>query len=85
MDDFSAPELQPYVKDFLKGADFFWGHTFLARKAGIGYASAWADAHFADRAAKNEFYAKAGQLADPTKQVADLKELTPSQVLDALN
>lgn len=88
VDDFSAPELQPYVADFLAGADFFWGHTFLARHAGIGYASDWADAHFgADRAKKNEFYAKAGKLADPArcKVNADMKDLTPDQVIKALS
>ena len=86
VDNFSAPELQPYVKDFLEGAGFLWGHTFLARHAGIGYASAWADAHFTSRAAKNEFYTKAGKLANPTKtNVGDMKVLTPDQVLKALS
>lgn len=88
VDDFSAPELQPYIADFLEGADFFWGHTYLARNAGIGYASDWADAHFgSNRAKKNAFYVDAGRTADPAKRLADvgaLKQLSPIQVLRAI-
>ena len=66
VDNFSAPELQPYLNDFLDGAYFLWGHTFLARYAGIGYMSDWADARFgSDRGGKNEFYTAAGRLAGP--------------------
>lgn len=62
VDDFSAPELQPYLNDFLDGAYFFWGHTFLSRAAGIGFASEWAEARFADdRRRRNEFYTKVGR------------------------
>lgn len=62
VDDFSAPELQPHLGDFLDGAYFFWGHTFLARTAGIGFASDWAKARFGDdRRRKNEFYTKVGR------------------------
>ncbi len=90
VDDFAAPELQPYVEDFLEGAYFFWGHTFLARNAGIGYASGWAMSYFgADRKKKNEFYAKVGRLADPHKSKArvegrDFKSVSPGEVLRAL-
>lgn len=66
VDDFSAPELQPYIEDFVGGAYFFWGHTFLARAAGIGCASEWAGANFGDsRARRNAFYTQVGRLARP--------------------
>lgn len=90
VDNFSAPELQPYIEDFIDGAHFFWGHTFLARNAGIGYASDWANAYFgADRRAKNAFYTEAGRLADPIRSREsmagrDLKSADPAEVLKAL-
>jgi hypothetical protein len=68
VDNFAAPELAPYVDDFIDGGFFLWGHTFLARKAGIGWASDWAEALFGtDRAARNAFYARVGRLADPVR------------------
>ncbi len=90
VDNFAAPELQPYVQDFLEGAYFFWGHTFLARNAGIGYASEWAESYFgASRKKKNEFYAKIGRLADPQKSKAqiegrDFKSASPDNVVQTL-
>ncbi len=85
VDDFSAPELQPYVEEFMRGAYFFWGHTVLARKAGMGFASDWADAHFSNRAQKNEFYEKVGRLARPLVNMdSSLKDSTPEQVIKAL-
>jgi len=87
VDNFSAPELQPYIADFLEGAFFFWGHTFLDRNAGIGWASDWANAHFgADRAKHNAFYAKVGRLADPAsakERIAgkDLASASPDEVI----
>ena len=86
VDDFSAPELQPYVADFVEGAYFFWGHTFLAC-SGVGYASEWADAHFgANRARKNAFYAKVGRLTDPIGARARIEgiDLTPNEIIKAL-
>lgn len=87
VDDFSAPELAPYVADFIEGAHFFWGHTFLARHAGIGFASDWADAHFgSDRAAKNAFYAEVGRLADPKASLdsISLAAASPREIINAL-
>jgi len=87
VDDFSAPELAPYVKDFVEGAYFFWGHTFLARKAGIGFASDWAQAHFgADRAARNAFYTEVGRLADPKANLSDIDiaNASPAEILGIL-
>lgn len=90
VDDFSAPELQPYVGDFLDGAYFFWGHTFLARYAGMGYASPWAEAQFgSDRRSRNEFYAKVGRAAAPSSGsrlagVSDKLSLNPQDILRLL-
>jgi len=61
VDNFAAPELQPFVADFIRGARILWGHTLLARYADFGYWSAGAMAEFdGNRAAKNQFYEKAG-------------------------
>lgn len=79
VDDFSAPELQPYVADFLEGAYFLWGHTVLARHAGIGWASDWAEAQFgSDRVARNAFYSKIGRLADPRSAPDGVRGIEPS-------
>lgn len=90
VDDFSAPELAPYVDDFIDGAHFFWGHTLLARALGIGFASDWANTRFgADRIARNRFYTRVGRSADPVRGRAKLEGLnvsamTPEDVLAAL-
>lgn len=90
VDNFGAPELQPYIQDFLDGAFFFWGHTLLARNAGMGYMSEWAEAHFgSNRRAKNEFYARVGRLVGPeeSKMIVsgrDLKFASPADVLRIL-
>ena len=90
VDNFAAPELAPYVDDFIDGGFFFWGHTFLARNAGIGWASDWAESHFgADRAASNAFYTQVGRLADPVRAKAvieeiDLKAASPDEIIPAL-
>lgn len=61
VDNFLAPELAPFTGDFLKGAWFFYGHTLLARFADFGYWSDGARAAFGDdRAARNDFFEKAG-------------------------
>ncbi|MCX8053051.1 MAG: hypothetical protein N3B12_04520 [Armatimonadetes bacterium] len=91
VDNFSAPELQPYVRDFLDGAYFLWGHTFLSRNAGIGFASDWAWAHFGnDRIKKNEFYTTVGRLARPGRFGAEivqrnLRTASPRDVLKMFN
>ncbi|MDH7602461.1 MAG: hypothetical protein QHI38_09990 [Armatimonadota bacterium] len=91
VDNFAAPELRPYIRDFLDGAYFFWGHTFLARTAGIGFCSEWAKANFGDdRLRKNEFYIAVGRVAQPQHVLADslrrnLAEASPRQVIDMLS
>lgn len=90
VDDFSAPELAPYINDFMEGAYFLWGHTFLARAAEMGFASEWAHFHFGDdRPSKNEYYARVGRLASPKKiqmvaSRANLRTATPPEVLRLL-
>lgn len=90
VDNFQAPELQPYVNDFIEGAMFFWGHTLLSRYAGIGCASEWAKSNFGnDKSKKNAFYAKVGHLAGPVRSRSllagkDLKSATPQEVIKIL-
>ena len=90
VDNFSAPELAPYVEDFIEGAFFLWGHTFLARTADMGFASEWAHSHFGnDRPTKNDFYARVGRLASAKKiqmvaSGANLRTASPSEVLRLL-
>ena len=90
VDDFSAVELQPYIDDFVEGAYFLWGHTVLARNAGAGWASEWASARFgADLTAKNAFYTKIGELAEPVTASTKIESIDwanagPADVVKAL-
>lgn len=90
VDNFSAPELRPYVDDFLDGAFFFWGHTCLAHCANMGYASEWAKACLGmERRQKNDFFAKVGRLAKPKTAkgklaVLDSGSAAPGDVIRAL-
>ena len=62
VDDFDAPELEPYVDDFLRGARIIWAHTRMRRAGKFGYVGPRADRVFGDdRAAKNAFFAKLGE------------------------
>lgn len=79
VDDFNAPELAPYVADFLEGAEFIWGHTLMNRYYGMGFNSAWANAQFAHRKDKNAFYAKLGKALTPSK----LASFKPSTEMSA--
>lgn len=63
VDDFSAPELKPYVQSFTRGAHILYGHTVLARKEGRGYLSDWAKKEFSSVNAKNDFFEKTGREA----------------------
>lgn len=66
VDNFNAPELQPYINDFINGAWCLYGHTILARYADFGYFSDGANAMFGnDIAAKNAFYTKLGKAGLP--------------------
>ena len=90
VDDFTAPELRPYLGDFLDGAYFLWGHTFMARGAGMGFASDWAHAYLGtDRHMKSEFYTAVGKLAGPGEALStmlgrDVRSASPRDVIRAL-
>lgn len=62
VDNFDAPELQPFIKDFMDGAYTLYGHTILARYANLGYLSPQSISAFgSDAAARNRFYLEAGK------------------------
>ncbi len=89
VDDFDAPELAPVRQAFLDGAHFIYGHTVLQRHAGLGYASAWAQAHLLGRPARNDFYTRVGYAAEPGPDLAPRlrgldPSLTPDEVLTAM-
>jgi len=86
VDDFDIPELAPVRDAFLNGAAILYGHTRLQREAGIGYQSSWADAHFANRKEKNEFYRQAGQIIPPGRPITStsLPDINPTEVLAAI-
>jgi hypothetical protein len=71
VDDFDVPELEPVRQTFLDGAYFIYGHTLMQRartgtvRLGLGYQSAWAQAHLPTRRARNAFYTQVGRLVPP--------------------
>ena len=71
VDDFSAPELQPVIADFIDGAYFIYGHTDMQRRAGLGYQSEWAKSSLPTRRARNEFYTQIGRAVPPTSAGAE--------------
>jgi hypothetical protein len=77
MDDFDAPELAPVRQAFLDGAYFIYGHTMLQRALGLGYGSAWAQAHLPTRRARNEFYTRLGRQTPPTPQALEALRQMP--------
>ncbi len=91
VDDFTAPELQPYIQDFLDGAYFFWGHTFLARTAGIGFCSEWAKSHFGnEQLKKKKFYTTVGRIVRPNQLEKEqlrrnIIEASPREVIEMLS
>ncbi|MCB9139353.1 MAG: hypothetical protein H6642_13485 [Caldilineaceae bacterium] len=88
-DQFDAPELEPVRGTFIDGAHFLYGHTALARHAGIGYQSDWAAEHLLDRAKRNAFYTEVGRRLPPGAAGAPLREKisscqTPTDILALL-
>jgi len=67
VDDFTAEPMRPLHAIFLEGVYIAHAHTLLQRAAGMGYVSAWADAHFPDAADKNAFFRAVGEAAAPGK------------------
>jgi hypothetical protein len=90
VDDFDAQELAPVRQAFLDGATFIYGHTMLQRVLGLGYQSDWAKSHLPTRAARNDFYTRAGTLIPPGKRGSDQllalpADISPTELLKRLN
>jgi hypothetical protein len=86
VDDFSAPELQPVIGDFMNGAYFIYGHTLMQRHAGLGYQSDWAKSQLPTRRQRNDFYTQIGRHVPPAPVgsgplVAVTPSMSPSDVL----
>jgi len=84
VDTFEAPELEPYVDTFLKGARIIWAHTLLREGGHFGYLDDRAEEIFGDdRAAKNAFFAKVGEMApggDLAAQTSQARQVLPSEI-----
>jgi len=65
IDDFDAEALRPLRGDFLRGADFAYGHTVMQRALELGYQSQWAQTHLPLRPERNAFYIAVGGAIDP--------------------
>jgi len=89
VDDFNVPEMAPVRDIMLEGAFFIYGHTLMQRHLGLGYQSAWAQAHMSTRRARNEFYTAVGRSVPPgiagaARLMRVNAEMDPAQVLRAL-
>jgi len=69
LDDFSAEALRPYYDDFIRAANWIYGHTLLQRAWGIGFLSAWARDFLPNRAERNAFYARVGECVPPGREI----------------
>ncbi len=65
VDDFKADALQPYISDFIDGANVIVGQTRLLRFANLSYVDSKTNDMFKSKAEKNQFYAKVGALPAP--------------------
>ena len=65
VDDFDTQELARLLPVFLKGAHIVYAHSVLQRQCGMGYCSAWADAHFGTAERKNGFFEEIGATLKP--------------------
>ncbi|MDP2964595.1 MAG: hypothetical protein Q8N39_01000 [Pelolinea sp.] len=89
VDDFNIPELVPLKDEFIKGADFLYGHTQMQKRWEMGYQSPWALKYFKDRKSKNEFFTSAGRMISSYgKALAGFEgittDMTPEEVLARL-
>ncbi|MFA5859430.1 MAG: hypothetical protein WC955_10235 [Elusimicrobiota bacterium] len=73
VDDFTVPDLAPYVDDFQHGAEFIYGHTVMGKLLNKGFNSEWAQQVFPDRVQRTGYFTKIGELAPPG---VDVKALT---------
>lgn len=76
VDDFDSAELKPMHPHFLEGSRILHAHSTLQRSAGLGYLSPWAQEQFSSVAAKNEFYARFGEIFSPRGEEALQKDLS---------
>ena len=65
VDDFDHPALAPILGDFVNGAAILAAHTML-EPSGMGFCSPWSKAKFADKAARNNWFANFGKLVSPS-------------------
>lgn len=87
VDDFDAEPMQVLRGPAWEGALILHGHTQLQRWHGMGYMSEWSMTRFSNRAERNTFYRRVGELAAPT--LADAShvigpEMQPGFVLTSL-
>jgi hypothetical protein len=68
IDDLNVEALRPVKEHAIRGAEFIYGHTALARAMSMGYQSAWAQRHLPLRRERNAFYAEVGRLMAPGPQ-----------------
>ncbi|OIO72874.1 MAG: hypothetical protein AUJ85_09210 [Elusimicrobia bacterium CG1_02_37_114] len=73
IDDFTVPELKPYLDCFRKGAFFVYGHTRMGQTFNKGYNSQWANGYLPTKREKNSFYTKVGKLMKPEYDYKDIK------------
>ena len=78
VDDFDSDELKPMHPYFLEGSRILHAHSTLQRLAGMGYLSPWAEDQFSDVAAKNEFFARFGEIFSPRGDEALQDDLSDS-------
>lgn len=90
LDDFTAEALRPYYDDFLRAADWIYGHTVLQAAWGIGFTSAWARDFLPNRSERNAFYTRVGKCVSPDIDIArhippQTLEGGPKEILRALD
>ena len=78
VDDFDSDELKPMHPYFLEGSRILHAHSTLQRLAGMGYLSPWANDQFDSVSAKNEFYARFGEIFSPREDEALQDDLSDS-------
>ena len=86
VDDFDCDALQKYNNMFVEGAAISFAHTLLTPLQ-MGYLSQWAGENFADKAAKNVFFAKLGSAVTAQNFVqlrARIKGRSASEIMELL-
>lgn len=80
VDTFDAPELKSHIGHFVDAAYWLYGHTVMARAAGMGLVSLWSEKHFAgDKKKANQFYTEVGKVAQPgTYSTSRMQSIAPS-------